>query len=130
MKSDPNAVEGRLVSKQLLEEIVSGHWKTITIKTKMETKKNLKTCKNGHQFFKSSDCPTCSICEEERKQKDNFLSLLGAPARRALERENIKTLTDLSKYSEKEILSMHGMGKSTIPKLQEMLTNEELTFKQ
>lgn len=23
--------------------------------TKMETKKNLKTCNNGHQFFKSSE---------------------------------------------------------------------------
>ena len=44
--------------------------------------------------------------------------------------ENIKSLTDLSKYSEKEILSMHGMGKSTIPKLQEMLTNEGLSFNQ
>lgn len=95
----------------------------------METKKNLKTCKNGHQFFKSSDCPTCPICEKERKPKDNFLSLLGAPARRALERENIKTLTDLSKYSEKEILSMHGMGKSTIPKLQEILSENGLTFR-
>jgi DNA-directed RNA polymerase alpha subunit len=109
---------------------VSGHCKSTTIKTKMETKKNLKTCKNGHQFFKSSDCPTCPICEEERKPKDSFLSNIGAPARRALERENIKTLTDLSKYSEKEILSMHGMGKSTIPKLLEMLTNEGLTFNQ
>ena len=94
----------------------------------METKKILKTCKNGHNFYKISDCPTCPICEEERKPKDNFLSRLVAPARRALERENIKTLTDLSKYSKKEILSLHGMGKSTIPKLQEMLTNEGLSF--
>lgn len=96
----------------------------------METKNNLKTCQIGHDYYKSSDCPTCPICEEEKKPKDNFLSLLGAPARRALERENIKTLTDLSKYSEKEILSMHGIGKSTIPKLQEMLTNEGLTLNQ
>jgi DNA-directed RNA polymerase alpha subunit len=95
----------------------------------METKKNLKTCKNGHQFFKSSDCPTCPICEEDRKPKDSFLSNIGAPARRALERENIKTLTDLSKYSEKEILSMHGMGKTTIPKLQIILSKNGLTFR-
>jgi hypothetical protein len=95
----------------------------------METKKNLKTCKNGHQFFKSSDCPTCPICEEERKPKDSFLSNIGAPARRALERENIKTLTDLSKYSEKEVLSMHGMGKTTIPKLQKILSENGLTFR-
>lgn len=95
----------------------------------METKKILKTCRNGHQFYKSSDCPTCPICEEARKPKDNFLSLLGAPARRALERENIKTLNDLAKFSEKEILDLHGMGKSTIPKLQELLFQQGLTFR-
>jgi predicted RecB family nuclease len=95
----------------------------------METKKQLKTCKNGHPFYKSSDCPTCPICEEERKPKDNFLSLLGAPARRALEREGIKTIEQLAGYSEKEILSLHGMGKSTLPKLKQLLTENELTFK-
>ncbi|MEY3239253.1 MAG: hypothetical protein RIR11_691, partial [Bacteroidota bacterium] len=64
-----------------------------------------------------------------RKPKDNFLSSLGAPARRALEREGIKTLEQLAKYSEKEILSLHGMGKSTLPKLQKLLTDNDLSFK-
>jgi predicted RecB family nuclease len=95
----------------------------------METKKNLKTCKNGHQFFKSSDCSTCPICEEERKPKDNILSIIGAPARRALEREGITTLEILSTFSEKEILALHGMGKSTIPKLNDLLSKAGLLFK-
>lgn len=95
----------------------------------MEIKKNLKICKNGHQFFKSSDCPSCPICETERKPTDNFLSLLGAPARRAFEREGISTLEYLSKYSEKEILNLHGMGRSTIPKLHKLLAEKALTFK-
>lgn len=95
----------------------------------METKKNLKTCKNGHQFFKSSDCPTCPICEEERKPKDSFLTLLGAPARRALEREIIKTLEDLAKWTEKEIINLYGMGPSTIPKLKKALSEYNLSFK-
>ena len=95
----------------------------------METKKNLKTCKNGHQFYKSSDCPTCPICEKERKPIDNFLSLIGAPARRALEREGIKTLDKLTSYSEKDMLALHGMGKSSIPKLKEALTKSGLSFK-
>ncbi|MBK6731351.1 MAG: hypothetical protein IPG60_10440 [Bacteroidetes bacterium] len=95
----------------------------------METKKILKTCKKGHQFYKSSDCPTCPICEEERKPKDNFLSLLGAPARRALENNGISTLEKLSKYGEKEILNFHGIGKSTLPKLQKLLTDKNLSFK-
>jgi predicted RecB family nuclease len=89
----------------------------------------LKTCKKGHQFHKSSDCPACPICEDERKPKDSFLALIGAPARRALERENIKTLVDLAKYSEKEILSLHGVGKTTIPKLKKLLTENGQSFK-
>ena len=88
----------------------------------METKKMLKTCKKGHQFYKSSDCPTCPICEEERKPKDNFLSLLVAPARLAVENNGIMTLEQLSKYTEKEILGLHGVGKTPIPKLQKLLS--------
>ena len=91
--------------------------------------KILKTCKNGHQFYKSSDCPTCPICEEERKPIDNFLSLLGAPARRALENNDVMTLEQLSKYTEKEILSLHGTGNSTIPKLEKLLSENKLNFK-
>jgi len=93
-------------------------------------KKGLRTCKKGHQFYKTSDCPTCPICEEERKPKDTFLSLLVAPARRALENNGISTLEQLSKYGEKEILNFHGMGKSTIPKLKKSLDENGLTFKQ
>ena len=95
----------------------------------METKMNLKTCKNGHQFFKSSDCTTCPICEKERKPKDNFLSLLGAPARRALEREGLSTLEQLSKFSENDILKLHVIGKTAIPRLKSELNKIGLTFK-
>ena len=72
--------------------------------------KTLKTCRNGHSFYKSLDCPTCPLCEEERKPIGGFLSLLGAPARRALVNHSIRSLMDLSAYSEKEILGLHGMG--------------------
>lgn len=95
----------------------------------METKKKLKSCNNGHQFLKSSDCPTCPICEDERKPKDSFLALLAAPARRALEREKIKTLEDLAKWNEKDILNLHGIGPSSIPKLKKALNENGLSFK-
>lgn len=95
----------------------------------MESKKVLKTCKNGHQFYKSSDCPSCPVCEKERKPNDNFLSLLVAPARRALESNGITTVSQLSKYSEKEVLSFHGLGKSSIPILQKILSKNKLSFK-
>jgi len=93
-----------------------------------ETMPTLKTCKNGHKFYKSSNCPTCPFCEEERKPKDSFLSLVGAPARRALENEGITTLQKLSTYSESDILKLHGMGKSSIPKLHDALTKAGLSF--
>lgn len=88
-----------------------------------------KTCKKGHKFYKSSDCPTCPVCEEERKPKDGFLALLAAPARRALENNGITSLEQLSKYREKEVLKFHGMGKSTIPKLKKLLLDKKLSFK-
>jgi len=90
---------------------------------------SLRTCAKGHQFNKTSDCPTCPICENERKPKDGFLSILSAPARRALENKGIKTLKQLSKFSEEEILSLHGMGPASIPKLRSALEAEGLTFK-
>lgn len=96
----------------------------------MATKGTLKTCKKGHQFYKSSDCPVCPVCEAERKPKDSFLALIAAPARRALERENIKTLEDIAKWTEKELINLHGMGPSTIPKLKKALVDKGLSFKE
>jgi DNA-directed RNA polymerase alpha subunit len=62
-------------------------------------------------------------------KKKGFLSTLGAPARRALENEGIKSLKKLSQYTEAGILKLHGMGKSTIPKLKDALKSEGLKFK-
>ncbi|MCW3075841.1 MAG: hypothetical protein JWO32_450 [Bacteroidetes bacterium] len=92
-------------------------------------KKTLRICKKGHQYFKSSDCPTCPACEEAKKPKEGFLGLLFAPARRALENANITTLIQLSKYSESDILKLHGIGKTTIPILIKELKNAGLKFK-
>lgn len=89
----------------------------------------LRICEKGHKFHKSSDCPTCPICEAERKPQEGFLSLLSAPARRALENNGISTLEGLAKYSEKEILKFHGMGKSSLPKLKKALLEQGLSFK-
>ncbi len=90
---------------------------------------SLRTCPKGHKYNKTSDCPTCPVCEEERKPKDGFLSALSAPAMRALENYGIKTLHDLSKCTEKEILQLHGMGPGSIPKLRSSLENAGLSFK-
>ncbi|MGI8952696.1 MAG: DUF1801 domain-containing protein [Chitinophagaceae bacterium] len=68
------------------------------------------------------------ILEQERKPQEGFLSLLSAPARRALEREGIKNLKQLSKFSEDEILKLHGIGQSSMPKLRDALKKEGLSF--
>lgn len=57
------------------------------------------------------------------------MALISAPARRALEREHIKTVEDLAKWNEREILQLHGMGPSTIPKLKKALKDNKLSFK-
>jgi len=94
------------------------------------SKKNLRTCEKGHHYYKSSDCPTCPICEAARKPQEGFQSLLAAPARRALENAGIKTITQLSTKTEAEILSLHGMGPSSIPKLRAALESEGLSFRE
>lgn len=93
------------------------------------SKKNVKTCSKGHKFYKTSDCPTCPICENESKPGTGFLSVIAAPARRALEREGIITLQQLSKRTETEILQLHGMGPGTLPKLHSALATIGLSFK-
>lgn len=90
--------------------------------------KNLRTCEKGHKYYKSSDCPACPICERERNPENGFLSLLSAPARRALENNGITSLQELAKYTEKEILKFHGMGQASLPKLRSALEENGLFF--
>lgn len=95
----------------------------------MTASKNLKICPKGHKYYKSTDCPTCPTCEALKKPDDNFLSLLSAPARRALENHGIKTPKKLSEYTEKEIMELHGMGPASLPKLRTVLKAAGLSFK-
>jgi len=94
------------------------------------SKNNLRVCKQGHTYYKSSDCPTCPVCEQERKPDTGFLAQLAAPARRALENAGIDTLQKLSSRSEREILMLHGMGPGSIPKLRKALVAEGLSFRE
>jgi uncharacterized protein YdhG (YjbR/CyaY superfamily) len=65
-----------------------------------------------------------------QKPKHDFLHELSAPAKRALTNFGIKSLKDLSRYTEKEILKLHGMGPSSIPKLKAALKKSGLQFKE
>jgi DNA-directed RNA polymerase alpha subunit len=54
---------------------------------------------------------------------------LSAPARRALEHEGITTLAKLAKYSERELLALHGFGPATLPTLRKALKASGRAFK-
>ncbi|MES2828356.1 MAG: RNA polymerase alpha subunit C-terminal domain-containing protein [Bacteroidota bacterium] len=95
----------------------------------MPNLKDKRTCEKNHIFYKSSDCYTCPVCERERRPEDGFLSGLPAPARRALENNGIITLEQLADYTEAEILKLHGMGKTTLPKLYDALSEKGLSLK-
>ena len=68
--------------------------------------------------------------KQDYKVEDSFQSLLAAPARRALANKGIKTLQQLSKFNEAEILALHGMGQNAISKLRSALEANGLSFKE
>lgn len=80
---------------------------------------SLKRCVKGHQFYKTSACPICPTCEKEKESF--FIPKLSAPARRALENAGIDSLEKLATYTEKELLKLHGIGKTAIPILKEIV---------
>ena len=111
------------VKKEVLKDVLKTSCNNVVPKTKIK-----KTCSKGHTFYKSSDCPVCPICEQENKPSNGFLSLVSAPAKRALEGAGITTLKQLSTKSKKEILALHGVGPSAIPILEKELKANKLGF--
>ena len=94
--------------------------------------KRQKICSRGHVFYKSSDCPVCPKCWSgyyRQKNKGDFPDTLSAPALRALLNAKIFSLPQLATHSEGEILALHGMGPSSLPKLRAALKAKELSFK-
>ncbi|EOQ90099.1 hypothetical protein LEP1GSC202_0615 [Leptospira yanagawae serovar Saopaulo str. Sao Paulo = ATCC 700523] len=65
------------------------------------------------------------------KKDPNFLSFLGAPAQRALLHElGISKLEDLSRYTKKDLLRLHGFGPSSLPKLETELRRIGIQLKE
>lgn len=94
-------------------------------------KGTLKVCSRGHEFYKSSDCPVCPKCWEGyyKKRAQSDFPFIGAPALRALQNAKITTLSDLRKYTEKELLALHGFGPKALGILKEALAERGLSFK-
>ncbi|MGV3766006.1 MAG: DUF1801 domain-containing protein [Chitinophagaceae bacterium] len=91
-------------------------------------KQSLRVCRNGHQYYKSSDCPVCPECEKMKKPLTGFGAGLAAPARRALENAGIANIKQLAARTEREILALHGMGKASLPVLRKMLEEAGKAF--
>ncbi len=53
---------------------------------------------------------------------------IGAPAFRAIDNAGIKTLRDITNYSEKELLSLHGFGPRALTMLKDALNKKGLSF--
>ena len=111
----------------LIKKMVA--FRVIENENKALLKRIKKTCKQGHVFYKSSECPTCPVCASQSKGIYEFMKELSAPAQRALTNKKITSLQILSSYTEKEILALHGMGKTSIPKLKVALQKANLNFK-
>lgn len=57
------------------------------------------------------------------------LPKISKPALRALDSINVKTLEDVTKYSEAELLALHGFGPKGIRILKEVMDKHGLKFK-
>jgi uncharacterized protein YdhG (YjbR/CyaY superfamily) len=94
-----------------------------------ETKGKIKTCPKGHQFYKSSDCPSCPQCAALQTDADDCFRPLSAPARRALEQAGITHPEKLAGFTQKEILALHGIGPAAIPVMKKLLAARGLDFR-
>jgi len=92
----------------------------------------IKLCDNGHTFKKTSDCPVCPTCstEEMKGKYSKEFPNIGAPAFRALDSIKIQSLSDLTKFSEEELLALHGFGPRALRLLHEALKEKGLSFAQ
>ncbi|SDZ73091.1 hypothetical protein SAMN05216365_1155 [Porphyromonadaceae bacterium NLAE-zl-C104] len=101
----------------------------MTANRRMTTPRTPRICPQGHKYYKSGDCPTCPVCEKLKEPTSGFLALVGNPARNALLHYGIDTIEKLAGHTEKEILSLHGIGKASLPAFRKALEEAGLNFK-
>jgi DNA-directed RNA polymerase alpha subunit len=59
---------------------------------------------------------------------DIILQKLAKPAQRAIQNAGITTIEQISEYSEKEFLKLHGIGKNAMSIIKLALVENGLTF--
>lgn len=80
----------------------------------MRSKGTKRVCKEGHVYYKSSDCPVCPICEANKKPASGLFAQLSAPARRGLQAAGIKSEADLRTFTLEQIKALHGIGPAAL----------------
>lgn len=64
-----------------------------------------------------------------RPKQPAFFVKVSAPAQRALQQKGIINVQELAKYSRAEVLRLHGIGSGSMPKLEQALAQNGLSFK-
>ncbi len=59
---------------------------------------------------------------------DILFEKLAKPAQRAIQNEGIKTIEQLSRYSEKEFSELHGIGKNAMNIIKEIMSENDVAF--
>ena len=96
-----------------------------------EVKKAKKVWSRGHVFLKSSDCPICPKCWSgyyRTKLQHDFPPDLAAPALRALLNAKITKLSQLQRWTESDLIKLHGLGPKAIKQLQVALKQKHLSL--
>ncbi len=81
--------------------------------------------------MKSKSRPVCPKCWPGKYKDENTSDFPGAisnPAKRALENAGITTPKRLAAHTEAQILELHGIGATAIPKLRATLKAHGLSF--
>lgn len=65
----------------------------------------------------------------KKKTETNTLPHIAAPAQRALNSIGVEKLSDLKRYAEKDLLTLHGMGPKALNTLKAAMKETGMTFK-
>ncbi len=94
-------------------------------------KKIWTTCSRGHKFQKDAEHPVCPLCWPGyygNKSKSGIPEKISAPALRALLNAKVEKLSDLRKFTEPQLLKLHGMGPKALTMLKSAMRKKKITF--
>ena len=94
----------------------------------LNTNPGPKIAKTGTKPVSKSKPKTATAKPSAPAKKAGDLPRLSAPAERALAGAGIKNLKQLSRYSEKQISELHGIGPNAIKELRRALKANRLSF--